>query len=169
MDHSLEKKIDFKDKIVNFYNKNKLKILFLILILLSSVLFLLFIDFKKNNNNKIISEKYIQAGLYLAKNKKENAKNIYEEIIASKNKFYSILALNTIIEKDLITDKDKIMQFFDMLERSNLTSENIDLLILKKALYLIKISDIKPGNDLLKTLKNKNSSLKLIAEELLSK
>ena len=74
MDHSLEKKIDFKDKIVNFYNKNKLKILFLILILLSSVLFLLFIDFKKNNNNKIISEKYIQAGLYLESGDKEKVK-----------------------------------------------------------------------------------------------
>jgi hypothetical protein len=31
--------------------------------------------------------------------KKEIMQKIYEEIILSKNKFYSILALNTIIEK----------------------------------------------------------------------
>tara|TARA_X000000950_G_scaffold262334_1_gene333468 strand:- start:4660 stop:5169 length:510 start_codon:yes stop_codon:yes gene_type:complete len=169
MEQNIENKLILKDRLANFYNQNRLKIFFLISVLLISVIFFSIVKYNSEKKTILISEKYIQAGLYLAKNKKENAKNIYEEIIASKNKFYSILALNTIIEKDLITDKDKIMQFFDMLERSNLTSENIDLLILKKALYLIKISDIKPGNDLLKTLKNKNSSLKLIAEELLSK
>jgi len=169
MEQNIENKLILKDRLANFYNQNRLKIFFLISVLLISVIFFSIVKYNSEKKTILISEKYIQAGLYLAKNKKENAKNIYEEIIASKNKFYSILALNTIIEKDLITDKDKIMQFFDMLERSNLTSENIDLLILKKALYLIKISDIKSGNDLLKTLKNKNSSLKLIAEELLSK
>ena len=59
--------------------------------------------------NEIISEKYIQAGLYLSSNEMKNAKKIYEEIIESKNKFYSILALNTILEKNLESnDKEKI-------------------------------------------------------------
>ena len=31
---------------------------------------------------------------------KDKSKEFYEEIIKSKNKFYSILALNTIIEKN---------------------------------------------------------------------
>jgi len=169
MEQNIENKLILKSRLTNFYNQNRLKIFFSISVLLISVIFFSFVKYNSEKKTMLISEKYIQAGLYLATNKKENAKNIYEEIIASKNKFYSILALNTIIEKDLVTDKDRIMEFFDMLERSNLTSKNIDLLTLKKALYLIKISDIKPGNDLLKTLKNKNSSLKFIAEELLSK
>ena len=169
MDHSLEKKIDFKDKIVNFYNKNKLKILFLILILLSSVLFLLFIDFKKNNNNEIISEKYIQAGLYLESGDKEKAKNIYEDIILSKSKFYSILALNSIIEKNLETNEDKILNYFKTIENLNISKDKSDLIIFKKSLYIMKFSDYESGKKLLDKLIKKNSNLKAISEEIISK
>ena len=169
MDHSLEKKIDFKDKIVNFYNKNKLKILFLILILLSSVLFLLFIDFKKNNNNKIISEKYIQAGLYLESGDKEKAKNIYEDIILSKSKFYSILALNSIIEKNLETNEDKILNYFKTIENLNISKDKSDLIIFKKSLYIMKFSDYESGKKLLDKLIKKNSNLKAISKEIISK
>ena len=111
MEQNIENKLILKDRLANFYNQNRLKIFFLISVLLISVIFFSIVKYNSEKKTILISEKYIQAGLYLAKNKKENAKNIYEEIIASKNKFYSILALNTIIEKDLITDKDKIMQF----------------------------------------------------------
>ena len=41
--------------------------------------------------------------------KNEKSKIIYEEIILSKNQFYSILALNNILEKKLETDKNKIV------------------------------------------------------------
>ena len=46
----------------------------------------------------MISEKYIQAGLYLASKDEKKSKDLYEEVILSNNKFYSILALNTILE-----------------------------------------------------------------------
>ena len=39
--------------------------------------------------------------------KKETAAKYYEEIILSKNKFYSVLALNAILEKELIKDKKR--------------------------------------------------------------
>ena len=114
----------------------------------------------------MIGEKYIKAGLYLSSNKKENAKEIYEEIILSKNKFYSILALNTIIEKDLITNKEKILKYFNIIEKSTSTKDQKDLIALKKAIYLIKELEIKEGNDLLNKLISDNSILKPIAEEL---
>ena len=41
----------------------------------------------EKKNNKLISEKYVQAGLYLASNDKEKAKDYYNDIILSKNKF----------------------------------------------------------------------------------
>ena len=68
-----------------------------------------FFLWKDNNNKKniLISEKYTKAQLLLSKNKKEAATKHYEEIIFSKNKFYSVLALNTILEKELIKDKKK--------------------------------------------------------------
>ena len=63
------------------------------------------INVKKKNS--LIAEKYIQAGIYLANKKNADATLIFEEIIESKNKFYSILSLNTILEKKLLTDKKK--------------------------------------------------------------
>ena len=116
-----------------------------------------------------MSEKFVKAGLYLSSNNREKSKDLYEEIILSKNKFYSILALNTILEKDLVTDKNKIFQYFKIVEELNKPQEQTDLVIFKKALYLIKISNIKEGNELLKKLIDENSKLKLLAEEILAK
>ena len=60
----------------------------------------------------MISEKYVKAGILLSNNKNEKAlKNYYEEIILSKNKFYSILALNTIIEKNYLMIKKNFELF----------------------------------------------------------
>ena len=81
--------------------------------------------------NILISERYIEAGLYLASNNQENAKKIYEEIILSKNTFYSVLALNTIIEKDLIKNKERILEYFNV-EKSVSSKDQKDLIILKK-------------------------------------
>ena len=44
-----------------------------------------------------------------------------------------------------------------------------DLIILKKALYLKKINNSEEGNNLLKKLIDKNSSLKKIAQEIMAK
>ena len=82
---------------------------------------------------------------------------IYEEIIFSRNNFYSILSLNMILEKNLVPDKDKILNYFKTIEDKNLSDEQIDLIVFKKALYLIKTSNIEEGNNLLKNLIDKNS------------
>ena len=117
--------------------------------------------------NILISERYIEAGLYLASNNQENAKKIYEEIILSKNTFYSVLALNTIIEKDLIKNKERILEYFNVIEKSVSSKDQKDLIILKKAIYLIKELETKEGNNLLNNLISNNSILKPIAEELI--
>ena len=73
--------------------------------------------------NSIVAEKYVQAGISLTLENKEAAKLILEEIIISENNFYSILALNTLIEKNLVTDNAKILKFFEILENSISTKE----------------------------------------------
>ena len=78
---------------------------------------LIYFKFSTETKNEIISEKYIQAGLYLSKDKKEESNKIYAEIIESKNEIYSILALNTILEKKLENDKEKIEKYFSMVEK----------------------------------------------------
>ena len=60
------------------------------------------------------------------------------------------MALNTILEKELINDKNKIMNYFEVLEKTNLSSEQKDLINFKKALYFFKTTDVKSGEELLK-------------------
>ena len=94
---------------------------------------------------------------------------MYEEIIRSENKFYSILALNEILEKELISDKIKILNYFEIAMQVSKSHEQLDLINFKKALYLLKISNDKEANDILNNLIKKNSKLKTIAKEVITK
>ena len=168
MEQNKENKIEIKSKLLNFYKSNKLKLYIFIFI---AVLLLIIVNFIKINNEKnniLISKKYIKANLLLSSGNKEKSKKIYEEIIGSKNKFYSILALNNILEENLITDEKKILEYFDILVEVISENDQKDLLIFKKALYLIKIENIEEGKNLLKNLIKKDSSFKSIAQEILS-
>ena len=169
MEDSIEKKIEFKDKIISFYNENKIKIFSIVFILFTAIVIFIFLGMHEKKNNKPISEKYVQAGLYLASNDLKKAKDYYNDIILSKNKFYSILALNTILEKNLVTERNIILSYFQKLENYKFSRETSDLITLKKALYLIKISEEKSGNELLKKLITEKSSFKSIAQEIISK
>ena len=116
-----------------------------------------------------ISQNYIEAGIYLASDNKEKAKKIYEDIILSKDNFYSILALNKILEKNLVIDKNQVIDYFDILEKSVSSINERDLIIFKKALYLIKNSEAKTGEDLMQNLIDQESSLTPIIQEILKK
>ena len=109
----------------------------------------------------------MEAEVALSKNKKKKAVKYYEDIILSKNKFYSILALNTILEKQLINDKEKIFKYFSTLEKISFSEENSDLILLKKALYFMKLNNAAESKKILNELIKKKSNFKLIAEELL--
>lgn len=169
MQQSIENKTDIKNKILNFYNLNKIKIYTLIFILLIILISAAYLKYDSKKKNDLIAEKYIQAGIYIALNKKDEAKVLYEEIILSKNKFYSILSFNTILEKKLISDKNKILNYFKTLEEIISNEDQKDLIIFKKALYLIKTSDLEGGKKQLDKLRKKNSKLKSISDELISK
>ena len=168
MEQELDNKTLIKEKVISFLNKNKLKIIFSIIIILTTTITLIIIKESKKKENILISEKYIKAGLLLSKNENENAKKNYEDIVLSKNRFYSLLALNTLIEKDLINDKDKIINYFTKLENSNFSKDFTDLILIKKALYLIKIKEDKSGKNILKKLIEDGSNLKSLAQDLIN-
>ena len=168
MEQNVDKKIEFKSKVISFYSSNKMFVYSFICILFLTLIFSTFLINNKIEQNKIIAEKYIEAGIYLASDKTEQSINIFEEIILSNNKFYSVLALNTILEKNLVSDKNKILEYFKLVEK-NANKEQKDLVIFKKALYLMKTSDIEKGNTLLKALIDNDSPLKSLAEEVVIK
>ena len=164
---NLDQKIELKERIIIFYKKNKLKIIFFnigFLILISAIFFIKFFEEKKNVT---ASEKYIEAGIYLASNNEEKAKELYENIIKSKSKFYSYLSLNSILEKNLENDKEKVLTYFNIVENLKITKNQKDLISLKKALYLIKNSEIQVGKNLLIEISKSNSSYKSLADEIL--
>ena len=167
MEQSADNNRELKDKIWNFYTSNKLKIFSIILVILLAFFSFFFVKYSNEKKNIAIAEKYIKAGLYLTSSDKSKAKATYEEIILSENNFYSILSLNTLIEKNLISDKKKIINYFNALEKSISSKDQKDLIKLKKALFLYKENEIESGNSLLKELIEKNSNLKKIAQDLI--
>ena len=167
MDQSIDNKIELKDKILNFYKKNKLKIYFTFFIILTVTALLIFLKERQAYNNNLLAEKYIKAGIFLTSNEKKKAIEIYDEIILSKNNFYSILSLNTILEKNLITEKNKILNYFDILEKINFSEDTKDLILFKKALYYLEISDTEAGKRLLNNLIEKKSNYKSLAQNVI--
>ena len=167
MDQNLNKEIELKDRLLQIFKNNKLKIFFTLIILIFSLFAYFLVEINSNKKNKLISEKYVRAGLYLASGDEINSKKILEEIILSKNNFYSILAFNQILEKNLVKDKNKINEYFTILDGIKFNDENKDLITLKKALYLIKNNESETGYKLLKKLKKKDSYLKPFIEEII--
>lgn len=169
MNEIIEKKITLKEKLENIFKKNKIKILFILVTLIIFFGLFLFINENKKQKDIKFSEKFIKVNLLLA-NEKSNDKTNYllEEIVLSGSKFYSPLALNLILEKNLIQDKEKILKYFSIIENLSYSQELSDLILFKKALYLIKIKENEIGNEILKKLINKESDLKFAAQELIN-
>ena len=167
MENNIESKIDINNRLSNFYKLNKVKIFTIIIFSFVVVISIFLLKHNNKKNNILIAEKYVEAGLQLSKNNKENARNLYEEIILSKNKFYSILSLNTIIENDLINDNEKVLNYFELLKNLNFSKNKQDFLILKQALYLSKSYKKKEGEQLLKDLIKNSPQLNTLAEEII--
>ena len=167
MDQDADKNLEFTNKLKLFFMNQKIKIIiiFFTLILISTI-FLVMKIFQERENISI-SEKFIKANIYLSSENKDKSKELYEEIIKSKNKFYSILALNMILEKELENNEDVIINYFDILQDLSIPPEQKDLLIFKKALYLIQISKTEEGEGLLRKLSNSDSYLKNISDQIL--
>ena len=167
MENEIENKSSLTQRISNIIIERKKILISIFIFIILLFLGLKIFDYFKETQNKEISEKYIKAGIYLSKNNNEQSLKIYREIINSKNKFYSILALNNIIENNLESDSSKILELFSSVEKINIKKEQKNLLKLKKALYLFKISNIEEGNLLLNQIIADDSKWKNIASELI--
>ena len=168
MEQELDKSFENKNKLFSILKENKIKLIGVLFMTLILAFTFIFYKMNENKKNILISEKYIQAGLLLAADDKEKSKKLLEEIISSKNKFYSVLALNILLEKNLEKDENKVLNHFEDVGNLSLRQEQRDLVILKKALFLIKISKIDEGKKLLKRLIEGESKFKSLSEEILN-
>jgi len=139
------------EKIKNFFINNKKKLIYsasLILILIIG--YFAYSDFliKKKIN---LSNKYNKSLLNFVIEDKSKVKMEMIEIINKKDKTYSPLALYFLIDNNILKEKNKINQFFDVIiNETNLEKEIKDLVIYKKALFN---SDFVTENELLIILK----------------
>ena len=166
MENEIANKSNLIERISNVVKEKKKLLLSILFTIIAILLAMIFLNYYQDNQNEKISEKYIKAGIYLSSNDKEKSKSIYKEIISSKNKFYSILALNSIIENDLEENNDEVLKFFEIVEKINISLEQRNLIKLKKALYFKKISRDTEGNKLLEEIIADNSIWKETALEI---
>ena len=164
-----------REKFKNFITKYK-KILigsssaFILIIFL----FFLYSDFKHKNHLKI-ADKYKEITLSFNNEKDKNITEDLISIIYTKDKTYSPLALNFLIDNKIVNDKEKINKFFDIIiNEIEFEKEIKNLLTYKQALYNAESST---ENNLLKILNPilnsdsiwKSHSLYLMAEYFYSK
>jgi predicted negative regulator of RcsB-dependent stress response len=138
------------DKTTNFLKKN-LKALIVLLALILTFLFA-FMYYKnlKEKNNIYTAEMYSKAAILISREKISESKQILKEIIYKDHKLYSPLALYLIIDNNLESDNQKIINYFDRVLKNNLIKkENINLIKIKKSIYLI---DLKKEELIIETL-----------------
>ena len=124
------------EKVRNFFIKNKVKI---ISILLTTVIVLISaysFDKYKTNQKIEISDKFNSTTLTYSENNKDNTVKNLVEIINDKDPTYSPLSLYFIIDNKLISDQEELNSYFDILiKNTSLDEEMKNLVIYKKALF----------------------------------
>ena len=124
-----------KSKVRIFYDSNKIAIYSIVLALIIFTVSLIFyIDYKKKQS-LLLSNKYIQAKIYIERENDKKALNLLKDLIASSNSTYSTLSLFLILDKNLITDHNELSDLFDYLLKNNKYEQEVkNLIIYKKAL-----------------------------------
>ena len=163
------------EKIINFFVKNKKKLIIsLSLIILLILIYFAYGEIDKRSKIKI-ANKYNNSVINFISGDKLNIEIEMINIINTKDKTYSPLALYFLLDNNIINSKEKINSLFDILINETKVDKEIkNLIIYKKALYN---SEFETENNLLKILNPiinsksvwKSHGLYLMAEYFLSK
>ena len=164
-----------REKFKNFIIKNKKILVTSVSCIIIIILLLVFYSEIKFKNQIKLGNKYNEIVLSYEKINNQNSEEELIDIIQKKDPTYSPLALNFIIDNEIVNDKIKVNELFDIIiEKTNIENEIKNLIIYKKALYN---SDNINENDLINILNPilnsesvwKSHSLYLLAEYFLSK
>ena len=163
------------EKIKNFIINNKKKIIIIFSIIFITLIgYFSFNEIKERNKVKL-GDQFNTITLNFETGSNKNITKKLINIIDKRNSSYSPLALYFLIDNDLIKDKDKTNQLFDILiEKTELETEIKNLIIYKKGLFN---SDFVDENELIRLLNPiinsesiwKSHALYLVAEYFYSK
>ena len=124
------------EKVRNFFINNKYKIIITFIVLIIILIGAYGFDSYKANKKKEISNKFNSTTLAFSKNTKDLTVQKLVEIINEQDPTYSPLSLYFIIDNKLVSNKNEINDYFDILiEKTSLDNEIKNLIIYKKALF----------------------------------
>jgi len=125
-----------KEKIKNFLVNNKKSIISLIIILLLIIFSFLFYQDYKKRGRADLADKYNLAIIQYESGDESKILETMKSIIEKKDKTYSPLAFYYLLDNDLISSKEEINKYFDVLiNETKVDNENKNLFIFKKGLF----------------------------------
>ena len=138
------------EKIKNFFIKNKKKIIISISVIILAIFgYFIYEDFNKKSKIKLANRYNIAKVDFISGNKAMVANELVS-IVHVKDRTYSPLALYFLIDNNIIDDRNKINELFDIVINETILEKEIkNLLIYKKALFN---SDFESENNLLTIL-----------------
>jgi hypothetical protein len=158
----MSSEISEKAKLIDLLKKNLKLLLSLSILLFVIISILLWFDHSNKSKREKISEDFIQAKILLENQQDIKAHNILKNIIEKKDNIYSPLSLFLIIEKNLETDKATITNYFDeILDIGSIEKEDLNLLRLKKAIFISENSKEEDILELLNPIINSDSVWKI--------
>jgi hypothetical protein len=162
-------KDNFQIRVIDLIKKYKFFIITLIVtVFISGFTFLVYKNLQKKSNIKI-AQQYTQASILIDQKKLKESKLLILAIIEKDHKFYSPLALYLMIENNVETNVSKIIIYFDrILKNNSIDKENLNLIRIKKAIYLFDSENEKLITETLNPIINSNSVWKKMAIELIS-
>ena len=124
------------EKIKNFFLKNRKKLITIISFLVILLIGYFSLDEIKKRNKIKLASQYNSSIIEYKNEKKTITINQLINIINKKDRTYSPLALYFLIDNDLIEEKEKVNELFDILiNDTNLEIEIKNLIIYKKGLF----------------------------------
>tara|TARA_B100000579_G_scaffold119798_1_gene96411 strand:+ start:1237 stop:1821 length:585 start_codon:yes stop_codon:yes gene_type:complete len=148
-DETLEKKNKFR-LAVSIIKENSKFFIFTGIIILITFATIVFFEKRAAKEEISISKEFNKAKILIQKERKQESYVLLEGIVNKKHKFYSPLSLYLILDFELEKDKGSIIKLFDkVIAIKKIDKENINLIKIKKALYL---SDHSSEQEMLKIL-----------------
>lgn len=143
--------------------KDNLKTIIIVFLLLFSIFSIFsWMKYDANIKKQKLSEDFIKAKIFISEKKFVEANNILKYIVNQKDSTYSVLSLYLIINKDLEKDEKLVIKYFDkILSIKALKKEDLNLIKLKKAIYISRYEKEEDLLDLLNPIINSESFWKI--------
>ena len=159
------------EKFKNFFVKNSKYLIFSISAIIILILaYFVYLEINSRNQSKLAEEyNYIVNNFNNLQNSEQSTERLIR-IVEKKNSTYSPLSLYFILDNELVTEKNEINKYFDIvIDIGSLEKEIKNLNIYKKAIYNSNFADEAELVEILRPITNSDSiwkshSLFLLAE-----